>query len=190
MSASLDVPPQISERSPSFSSRLAQRLRNYWTVRAPLARSRWWWIPAGLASILLFSHFFAIGLIWTYSVNPTLVIVVRGSSISVGDLAAYEYRGARIGDYSGGDRMIHWVVASEGSLITVIEREVFVDGKPVGMAKLHTYRNEPLQVVSPKVIPKDHFYVLGTDASSLDSRYEHAGLVHRDDFIGRAIILF
>ena len=190
MSPSIGIAGQRCDGPPAGASRIAQRLRDYWSVRAPLVRRRWWWIPTALASILLFGHFFAVGLIWTYSVTPTLVVVVRGSSVSVGDLAAYEYPGARIGDYSRGDRMIHWVVASEGSVISVEDRSVFVDGKLVGIAKARTYKDEPLQVVAPKVIPKDHFYVLGTDSSSLDSRYEHAGLVHRADFIGRALILF
>jgi conjugal transfer pilin signal peptidase TrbI len=141
--------------------------------------------------MLSFRHFFAFGIIWSPSVQPSLVLVVRGSAVSVGDLAAYRYPGATIGDYRAGDQMVHWVIAGEGSTITVGEnRAVFVDGKPVGVAKPTTYRGQPVDVVAPKVIPKDHFYVMGTDANSLDSRYEHAGLVARGDFIGRAIVLF
>lgn len=170
---------------------LRDRLHGYWRERAPLLRRRWWWIPSSLVAMLVFRHFFALGIIWSPSVQPSFVLVVRGSPVNVGDLAAYRYPGAAIGDYRAGDQMIHWIVAGEGATITVAEnRAVFVDGKPVGVAKASTYRGQPLEPVKPKAIPKDHFYVLGTDSNSLDSRYEHAGLVPRDQFIGRAIVLF
>ena len=167
------------------------RLRAFWRERAPLVRRRWWWIPRAILAMLAFRHFFAIGIIWSPSVQPSFVLVVRGAAVSVGDLAAYRYPGATIGDYHAGDPMIHWVIAGAGSTITVADhRAVFVDGKPVGVAKPATYRGQALEAVRPKLIPKEHFYVMGTDSNSLDSRYEHAGLVRRGDFIGRAIVLF
>ncbi|HQR19515.1 MAG TPA: S26 family signal peptidase [Burkholderiaceae bacterium] len=183
--SALTLPQDVSRMS------LRDRLRCFWRERAPLVRRRWWWIPVALVAMLVFRHFFALGMIWSPSVNPSLVLVVRGSTVRVGELAAYRYPGAAIGDYRAGDQMIHWVIAGEGATITVAEnRAVFVDGKPVGVAKAATYRGQPLETVRPKVIPKGHFYVLGTDSNSLDSRYEHAGLVPHGEFIGRAVVIF
>ena len=189
MSAPTEAAFALTEEMPRPARR--DRLRAFWRERAPLVRRRWWWIPSAIVAMLLFRHFFAFGIVWSPSVQPSFVLVVRGSAVKVGDLAAYRYPGAAIGDYRAGDQMIHWVIAGEGATITVAEnRAVFVDGKPVGVAKAATYRGQPLEPVTPKVIPKDHFYVLGTDSNSLDSRYEHAGLVPRGEFIGRAIVLF
>lgn len=168
-----------------------ERWGRFWRERAPLVRRRWWWIPSAVGALLVFRQFFLLGIVWSPSVQPSVVLVVRGSAVNVGDLAAYRYPGAAIGDYRPGDQLIHWVIASEGAQITVAEnRAVAVNGKPVGGAKPMTYRGEPLEAVSPKVIPKDQFYVMGTDPNSLDSRYEKAGLVPRENFIGRAVVLF
>jgi type IV secretory pathway protease TraF len=189
MSTATEAAFALNEDPPRPSMR--DRLRAYWRERAPLVRRRWWWIPSAIVAMLVFRHFFAFGIIWSPSVQPSFVLVVRGSTVGVGDLAAYRYPGATIGDYRAGDQMIHWVIAGEGASITVADnRAVSVDGKPVGVAKAATYRGQPLQPVTPKLIPKDHFYVLGTDSNSLDSRYEHAGLVPRGEFIGRAIVLY
>jgi len=189
MSAPTETGCALTEDMPAPS--LRARMHAFWRERAPLVRRRWWWIPSAIVAMLVFRHFFAIGIIWSPSVQPSFVLVVCGSTVSVGDLAAYRYAGATIGDYRAGDQMIHWVIAGEGASITVAEnRAVFVDGKPVGVAKAATYRGQPLELVTPKVIPKDHFYVLGTDSNSLDSRYEPAGLVPRGEFIGRAIVLY
>lgn len=189
MSTSSEAAFSLTEDPPQPSMR--ERLKAFWRERAPLIRRRWWWIPAALGALLLFRHFFAFGIVWSPSVQPSLVLVVRGSVVSVGDLAAYRYPGATIGDYRAGDPMIHWAIAGEGSTISLAEnRAVFVDGRPVGVAKPTTYRGQPLEAVKPRVIPKDHFYVMGTDSNSLDSRYERAGLVARSNLIGRAIVLF
>ena len=189
MSATSEAAFALTEDMPRPSPR--DRLHAYWRERAPLVRRRWWWIPSAIVAMLVFRQFFAFGIIWSPSVQPSFVLVLRGATVSVGDLAAYRYPGATIGDYRPGDRMIHWVIAGEGASITVGEnRAVFVDGKPVGVAKAATYRGQRLDPVKPKVVPKDHFYVLGTDSNSLDSRYETAGLVPRGEFIGRALVLY
>jgi hypothetical protein len=58
------------------------------------------------------------------------------------------------------------------------------------MAKEETYRREKLTPIGTRVVPKDHYYVMGTHAGALDSRYAEAGLVHKADVIGAAWVVF
>jgi len=171
--------------------RWRQCVARFWAERAPRVRRRWWWIALALAVIGFFREVMPLAVVISPSVAPSLVVVLRGSAVRVGDLAAYRYPGARIGDFRQGDLMIHWIAGGPGAVVAVApNRAVSVDGRPVGGALGQTRKGEPLEPVRPRVVPSDYFYVMGTASNALDSRYEAAGLVHRADFLGRAVVLF
>ncbi|MCY4583953.1 MAG: S26 family signal peptidase [Chloroflexi bacterium] len=69
------------------------------------------------------------------------------------------------------------------------DRTVFLDGKPVGRAKVHALDGRPLAAIAPGVIPPGHFYVHADHVDSHDSRYAEIGLVPRARILGRAVAM-
>ena len=77
-----------------------------------------------------------------------------------------------------------------GMRVTVGEdRTVFLDGEPVGRAKMHARDGRPLEAIAPCVIPSGHYYLSAGHADSYDSRYAEIGLVPRERILGRAVAL-
>lgn len=164
--------------------------KHIWHTRGAQIKRR---LPCDLAiliALLLVRDHYALALIDSPSVAPSLVIVDKQAPVTVGALAAYRYPGLARGDYRRGDGMIHWIAAGEGAVITVEGRTVFIDGKAVGVAKQSSYRLEALTPMPAGIVPKDSYYVMGTHADALDSRYAEAGFVHKNDLIGRAWVVF
>lgn len=164
--------------------------KHIWRTRGAQMRRRMSWFFAAFVALLAIREYYALGIVWSPSIAPSVVVVGKRAPAEIGRLVAYRYPGRPLGDFRRGDDMIHWVIAGEGSVISVVGRDVFVDGKPVGRAKETTYRFEPLTPAAPGVIPKNYFFVTGTHPDALDSRYAEAGLVHRNDVVGRAWAVF
>lgn len=97
-----------------------------------------------------------------------------------GDLIVYSFDGpAAQTDFPGllQQPFFKRVVGVAGDTVTVVGREVFVNGMLVGAAKTHSFDRRPLAPIDPGVIPEGHLYVQGTSADSFDSRYRSSGLV-------------
>ncbi len=77
-----------------------------------------------------------------------------------------------------------------GMSITVgKDRTVFLDGEPVGRAKVRALDGRPLAAIAPGIIPPRHFYLHADHVDSHDSRYAEIGLVPRARILGRAVAL-
>ena len=103
-----------------------------------------------------------------------------------------------------GDRVLFEPPASVGSPVPYLktvrgvpgmrvavgeDRMVFLDGEPVGWAKMHARDGRPLAAVGAGVIPPGHFYLFADHADSHDSRYAEIGLVPRGRILGRAVAM-
>lgn len=141
-----------------------------------------------LALIRLFVHHVPVVPLlfnWTPSLPYWIACVDYGAtSVRRGDLVVYSFEGeAGERDYPGLRHQAFFkrVSGVPGDVITVNEREVFVNGVSVGRAKTHAHDRRPLEPIGATVIPPSFFYVQGTSADSFDSRYRSSGLVRAGD---------
>lgn len=157
-------------------------LRRRWYLFAMLA------LVWTLALMRLFIHHMPVVPIlinWTPSL-PFLVLYVDyfDRSLGRGDLIVYTFEGvAAERDYPGlrHQPFFKRVVGLPGDSVTVLDREVSVNGAPVGRAKTHTFDRRPLDPIDATVIPPGFLYVQGTSPDSFDSRYRTSGLVRQQD---------
>lgn len=126
---------------------------------------------------------------WTPSL-PHLVVWVQPSSapLARGELVIYRF----VGEGGNGDQrglkdqtLFKQVAGLPGDVITVSDREVFVNGVSMGHAKPRTFDRKPLSPIAAGVIPEGMVYVRGTHPDSFDSRYSAAGLVPASAVLSR-----
>jgi len=161
---------------------LRSDLRRRWYLFAMLA------LVWTLALMRLFIHHMPVVPIlinWTPSL-PFLVLYVDylDRSLGRGDLIVYTFEGvAAERDYPGlrHQPFFKRVVGLPGDSVTVLDREVFVNGAPVGRAKTNTFDRRPLDPIDATVIPPGFLYVQGASPDSFDSRYRTSGLVRQQD---------
>lgn len=131
---------------------------------------------------------------WTGSVPYTVALVRYGQRqpLQRGDFIVYQFDGAAQRTYPGlrAQPFFKQVRGMPGDRVTVVGRQVFVNGVPVGVAKTHTFDRRPLAPIAETVIPPGCYYVQGTHPDSFDSRYRESGLVRADQVIGKVIPLF
>lgn len=161
---------------------LCVELRRRWYLFALLALI---WL---LASMRLFVHHTPVLPIlvnWTPSLSHRLVYIdYFDRALGRGDLVVFSFAGqAAEGDFPGlrNQPFFKRVIGLPGDAVTVLDREVFVNGAPVGRAKTHTFNGRPLEPIESTVIPQGFLYVQGTSADSFDSRYRSSGLVRQGD---------
>jgi len=77
-----------------------------------------------------------------------------------------------------------------GDVVSVRDRDVFVNGKFVGMAEQYGPKRLVLDPIEPGVIPPGRFFVQGTGRGSFDSRYKLSGLVRSDQILAGVVPLF
>lgn len=131
---------------------------------------------------------------WTASVPYTAALVQYGQRqpLKRGDFIVYTFDGDAKHMYPGlrAQSFFKQIRGVPGDRITVVGRQVFVNGLPVGFAKTVTFDRRPLDPIAETVIPPGYFYVQGTHFDSFDSRYRASGLVRADQVIGKVIPLF
>lgn len=131
---------------------------------------------------------------WTPSLPYRVAWLESGPrNFARGDYVVFSFSGSAGDiDYPGLRRQAFFklIKGVPGDEVAVKEREVFVNGESVGLAKPRAFDGLPLEAIADGVIAPGHFYVQGTDADSFDSRYRSSGLVHVDQIIGKAKPLF
>lgn len=70
------------------------------------------------------------------------------------------------------------------------EREVYIIGGLIAVAKAESLKGEPLTMIDAGIIPTHKFFAYTKHKDSLDSRYQDLGLVDEKDIIGTAIATF
>lgn len=153
------------------------------------ARRRWWlygifaavWCLALLRLFVLHVPVLPVMFNWTPSLPHSVVYVdYWHGPLQRGDLVVYRFAGeAGQRDYPGlkDQAFFKRVAGMPGDRVTVVGRDVFVNGVAVGHAKTHAFDRRPLQPIAPIVIPPGFLYVQGTSPDSFDSRYRSSGLV-------------
>ena len=131
---------------------------------------------------------------WTSSLPYTVAVMHYGSdqSLKVGDFIVYAFDGDAQRMYPGlrAQPFFKQIRGAAGDRVSIVDREVFLNGISVGVAKPHTFDGHPLEPIAETVIPPQHYYVQGTDTDSFDSRYRASGLVSARQVLGRVTPLF
>lgn len=131
---------------------------------------------------------------WTTSLPYTVAVMQYADekSLKSGDFIVYAFDGDAQRMYPGlrAQPLFKQIRGVPGDRVTVVDREIFVNGVSVGSAKPYTFDGHPLEPIAETVIPPAHYYVRGTHPDSFDSRYRHSGLVAASRVIGRVRPLF
>ncbi|RZI40133.1 conjugative transfer signal peptidase TraF [Herbaspirillum sp. HC18] len=131
---------------------------------------------------------------WTASVpyKVTLLQVGHRQALRVGDFVVYTFDGEAQRMYPGlrAQPFFKQIRGVPGDRVTVVDRQLYVNGVPVGHAKAATFDRRPLHPLTATTIPPGYYYVQGTHPDSFDSRYQESGLVRADRVIGKVIPLF
>lgn len=131
---------------------------------------------------------------WTPSVpyNVALVQYQNRQPLKRGDFVIYAFDGEAQRIYPGlrAQPFFKQISGVPGDRVTAVGRQVFVNGKSVGIAKAATFDRHPLDPIAETLIPPGHYYVQGTHPDSFDSRYRASGLVRTEQVIGKVTPLF
>ena len=162
------------------------------------------WLPAFANGGWLeyFPHAFMAGVllaVWmrsvlliTWNFSPSvpghLFYVIRGGEIHRGNVIAYRWHGDS--HFPAGAIFLKFVGGVPGDVITVINRDYWVAGHHVGLAKTQLKDGEKLLATPAGVVPAGHLFLYGTHKDSFDSRYAMYGLADIEAVIGQAHALF
>lgn len=116
------------------------------------------------------------------------VRVAPPEAIRYGDYLAFRWAGPVL---PAGATLIKQVAGLPGDTVIRVPGEggthdFYVNGKHMGTAKARSRSGERLAPGPAGTIPAGHYYVMGTHADSLDSRYALAGWIPAERLIGRA----
>lgn len=131
---------------------------------------------------------------WTSSLPYTVAVMQYGREqpLKAGDFIVYAFDGQAQRIYPGlrAQPFFKQIRGMPGDRVTVIGRQVFVNGMSVGFAKPYTFDGYPLEPIAETVIPLGFYYVQGAHPNSFDSRYRASGLVPARQVIGKVTPLF
>ena len=193
---SLTPPSQASPRGPlqwawSLVSDSLHDARAYWYLYTPLFLI---WALAFSRVLIDPTPHLPILFNWTSSLPYTVAVMQYGTGqlLQRGDFIVYAFDGEAQRMYPGlrGQPLFKQIRGIPGDQVTVIGREVFVNGVSAGTAKPHTFDGHPLEPIAQTVIPAGFYYVEGTHPNSFDSRYSASGLVAARQIIGSVKPLF
>jgi conjugal transfer pilin signal peptidase TrbI len=147
---------------------------------------KWRWLWAlGIAGLIAFNAFFMLAI----TISPSLpqyafLVHKREHSLARGDYVSFIWRGQKY--FPSGIPFTKIVMGVPGDVVSFVDREVYINGKPIALAKFRSKHGEPLELGPTGVIPPGMYYVHGTHPDSLDSRYAVTGWIRADQVIGRA----
>lgn len=180
--------PSTPLRAPLGRRLVNSLLYQLWDLLHHFLRRWYAYAAMGLAGIGL-SHF--VGINFTNSLPERVVWLSHGELPQRGDLVVFRFK-ARSGPTAplDGTRWLKRVRGMPGDEITVNGREVLVNGSSIGLALPVSGKGARLDPIQPGAIPAGWYFVAGTSADSLDSRYLQVGLVPQEQIEARGLAIF
>lgn len=152
-------------------------------------RRRWWAYAVAAAGFAYCAAHYRIALNMSDSLPESMYLVVLDSKpAAVGDFVAFEWQ--RNVFYRRDWTFVKRVAGVPGQKVTVANRTVYIDGKPVGYAKPNSMHGVPLYPIKEGVIPPGFVYAQAPHPDSLDSRYSVTGLIQSSRVVGKAYAIF
>lgn len=151
---------------------------------------RYCFVLLGLGiALVLFTSRYQLALNMTESLPGTVFLIdKKDREVSRGRYVAFTWQGAA--PIPDGITVIKRVAGVEGDQLTVTDRNVFINGHKVGIAKTHSRTGDPLVAISDAIIPFGYFYASADHPDSFDSRYAKPGLIPTSAVKGRAILIW
>lgn len=151
---------------------------------------RWWWLYSlAAAGFAWCATHYRIALNMSNSLPQSMYLVVLGSQpTAVGDFVAFEWQRGQF--YRRDWTFVKQVAGVPGQTVSVRNRTVYIDGKPVGYAKTYSSHGVALEPIAPGVIPAGYIYAAAAHPDSLDSRYKITGLIAPSRVVGKAYAIF
>ena len=156
-------------------------------VNAHVRRWGFAWLLLVVAAALFQGHF-TFGLNATPSLPRHLFLIHKSEHPQRGQYVAFRWPGG--GPYPAGVTFVKLLAGLPGDRVTRVDRNFYVNGIPVGIAKTLSRRGDPLELGATGVLPAGHYYVQAPHPDSLDSRYRITGWITDHQIIGRAYALF
>jgi len=157
--------------------------------RASIHLRRWAWAYALLAAgLLLLQQCFTLGINTSPSLPHRLYVILKQSHPVKGALVAFRWHGG--GPYRPGVTFVKILAGIPGDTVTRIDRDFFVNGRPVGTAKPRSRSGAPMHLGPQGILPPGLYYVYAPHPDSLDSRYALTGWIAQPQIIGRAYAIF
>lgn len=149
-----------------------------------------WGLALAALSVALFTRFFILTVNISDSLPGKVFLVMKDVKPARGDFVAFYYSGG--GVYPARSLFLKRLVGLPGDKVSSASApngtvEYFIDGHPVGQAKPTSKKGLVLQPGPTGVIPAGSYYVAGSHADSLDSRYKLVGWVQDAQIIGKSI---
>lgn len=141
-------------------------------------------------TLLIGDHLLVNRLSYVAKVPFTDIVLFHLGSPSRGDVVVFRYPMERDKDF------IKRVIATEGETVEIRDKAIFVNGNRINDPwgryldkDIVSGYLSPKDNLIPVKVPKDSIFVMGDNRDrSLDSRFW--GFVHRDDLVGKALILY
>ncbi|EPB4516061.1 S26 family signal peptidase [Acinetobacter baumannii] len=124
----------------------------------------------------------------TNSLNGHVYVIKKNESVKRGDYIGFSWKGDEF--YKPGAIFVKIVSGVPGDEVTVKDREVFVNGVKIGIAKEKSETGIPLSPIKPTKLKEGEYFVSTPYPHGYDSRYERVGLISQNNVLGRAYEIF
>ena len=165
-----------------------------WSPAASRRLVRWSAIAFGIIGVLWLvsrslSPWIRIGINGTDSLPGHVFLILKTERPRAGELIAFRPPDDRRFYRWDGAVFVKIAAGTGGDRVTWVGRDFFIDGRPMGTAKIRATTGEPLSTSPAGVIPAGHYFVWTPHPDSYDSRYSDIGWIAPDRVIGRAVPL-
>jgi conjugal transfer pilin signal peptidase TrbI len=124
----------------------------------------------------------------THSLNGHVYVIKKNELVNKGDYVGFAWKGDQF--YKRGAIFVKIVTGVPGDVVTIKDREVFVNGVKIGRAKEKSETGVPLSPIEPTVLKEGQYFVSTPYPHGYDSRYARVGLISQKDVLGRAYEIF
>lgn len=126
------------------------------------------------------------------SLPGTLFLVKAGELPTCGPEAGEHVQFQMRGDarWYTGDRLLKVAKGCPGDVITIVDRQVYINDWWAGEAVPALHDGTPMETVAAGVIPEGHYYMWASHPSSFDSRYAAFSVIPSEQIIGAASRIF
>lgn len=160
------------------------QIRSFLGLLVTHIRVQWFAYVLCAVCLFMFQANYRVGINQTDSLPQSLFLIQLNASVHKGDYLAFHPKQGT--PFKHDAILTKIVVGTEGDVVTVKDRLVFVNDRAVGLAKPKSLKGEPLDPINPVTIGRGQYYVMGLHKDSLDSRYSMLSLIDRSHFVGRA----
>ena len=124
----------------------------------------------------------------TRSIKGFIFIINKNEMPNINNIAAFR---APKNSLENRFTFIKIIKGVSGDIVTVENnKDFFINGIYVGSAKKNSNNQKKLIPSSAGIIPKNYYFMSGTNVFSFDSRYKQIGLINEKNIIGRAYRVF